>query len=304
MRKNIYISLYSLGIILSLISCKKNSAVADLTQKINTGSGVFTFTYSDLPEKPINVYYHVPNGLKENMPIVLVFHGDERNAVDYREIWINAANQYGFMVFAPEFTELQFPGASAYHIGNVYQDGNYPTSTTLNNENVWTFSMIEPLFDYIKNQTKSNQLTYNMFGHSAGGQFVHRFVMLKPSARIKKAVAANSGWFTVADGVANFPYGILNCPIQSTNPALYFSKNLIISVGGLDNSATDASLRHNTQSDLQGLNRLQRANYFYTKSLAYANKTNIPFNWQYHLVPNSGHDPILMSNDAVDLLFK
>jgi hypothetical protein len=128
--------------------------------------------------------------------------------------------------------------------------------------------------------------------------------MIKPSARIKKAIAANSGWFTVPDGVANYPYGILNCPIQSINPALYFSKNLIISVGGLDNNANDASLRHNTQSDIQGLNRLQRANYFYNKSLAYANKTNSPFNWQFHLVPNSGHDPILMSNDAVDLLFK
>jgi hypothetical protein len=75
---------------------------------------------------------------------------------------------------------------------------------------------------------------------------VHRFVLLKPNARYKRAVATNSGWYTVAYGVANFPYGIMNCPISAINPNNYFSTKLYITVGALDNNVSDASLRHNT----------------------------------------------------------
>jgi len=285
------------------ISCEKDNASAIQTNQLNSGSSQFVFTYSGLPQKPINVFYNIPSGNRTNMPIVMLFHGDERNANEYRDIWINASNQYGFMVFAPEFNSTDFPGGSSYIIGNVYQDGNYPTIQTLNNESVWTFSIVEPLFDYIKTNSGSNALTYNMFGHSGGGQFVHRFVLIKPDARYDKAVAANSGWYTVPDGVANFPYGILNCPIAAINPNDYFSRKLYITVGELDNNGSDPTLRHNNASDLQGLNRLERANYFFSKSQIYANTIQSTFNWQFNTVANSGHNATLMTNNAVSIFF-
>lgn len=288
---------------LALASCTKNSTPAIDSGLLNKGSGSFVFTYSELSQKPINVFYHIPAGDRQNMPIVMVFHGDERNAIDYRNIWVNASDQYGFMVFAPEFSNADFPGGSSYIIGNVYQDGNFPTPQTLNKETIWTFSIIEPLFDFIKTNSGSNALTYDLFGHSGGGQFVHRFVLLKPNARYNKAIAANSGWYTVPDGMANFPYGIINSPITSIQPKDYFSRELYITVGELDNNGSDSSLRHNTASDLQGLNRLNRANYFFSNSRNYAQKMNSEFNWKFHVVPNSGHDPTKMSNDAILILF-
>lgn len=300
--KNLLIKI-SIFLLLIFTSCSKDKASTDQVNHLNAGANQFVFTYSGLPQKPINIFYNIPSGNRTNMPIVLLFHGDERNAKEYRDIWINASNQYGFMVFAPEFTTADFPGGSSYIIGNVYQDGNYPTPQTLNNESVWTFSVIEPLFDYLKTNSGSGALSYDMFGHSGGGQFVHRFVLLKPNARYNKAVAANSGWYTVPDGVANFPYGIMNCPITAISSNNYFSRKLYVTVGALDNNGSDASLRHNTASDLQGLNRLDRANYFFSKSQTYANSVSATFNWQFHTVPNSGHDATLMSNDAVNLLF-
>jgi hypothetical protein len=293
----------SLFLLLFFTSCSKDTASSNPINQLNTGANQFVFTYSGLPQKPINVFYNIPSGNRTNMPIVIVFHGDERNAKDYRDIWITASNQYGFMVFAPEFNTIDFPGGSSYIIGNVYQDGNYPTPQTLNNESVWTFSVIEPLFDYIKVNSGSAALTYDMFGHSGGGQFVHRFVLLKPNARYNRAVAANSGWYTVPDGVASFPYGIMNSPISFVSPNNYFSRKLYVTVGALDNNGSDASLRHNAASDLQGLNRLDRANYFFSKSQLYANTIQATFNWQFRTVPNSGHDATLMSNDAISLLF-
>jgi hypothetical protein len=287
-----------------LISCAKDNPEIINSDLLNSGSNKLVYTYSELPQKPINVHYNIPSGDRKNMPIIIVFHGEERNAMNYRNIWINASNQYGFMVFAPEFSNANFPGGSSYIIGNVYQDGNHPTPQTLNRESVWTFSIIEPLFDFIKTKTGTTVQTNDMFGHSGGGQFVHRFVLFKPNARFNKAIAANSGWFTVPDGVANYPYGIMNSPLSSITPNQYFTKQLYITVGELDNNGSDSSLRHNTVSDLQGLNRLDRANYFYSNSQSYAQKTNSEFNWKFHVVPNSGHDATKMSNDAVRRLFK
>ncbi len=287
-----------------LISCSKDNPETVDSGLLNSGTNKFVYAYFELPQKPINVFYNIPSGDRKNMPIVLIFHGEERNAIDYRNIWINASNQYGFMVFAPEFNTVNFPGGSSYIIGNVYQDGNFPTTQTLNDESVWTFSIIEPLFDFIKTKTGSTVESYDMFGHSGGGQFVHRFVLFKPNARFNKAIAANSGWFTVPDGVANYPYGIMNSPLSSITPNKYFGKQLFITVGELDNNSSDSSIRHNTASDLQGLNRLDRANYFYSNSQSYAQKTSSEFNWKFHVVPNSGHDATKMSNDAVNRLFQ
>lgn len=299
--KNILIKILLFSLLI-FTSCSKDKTNTDQATIFNAGVNQFVFTYSGLPQKPINVFYNIPNGNRTNMPIVIVFHGDERNASEYRDIWINASNQYGFMVFAPEFNNVDFPGGSSYIIGNVYQDGNFPTAQTLNNESIWTFSMIEPLFDLIKANSGSGANTYDMFGHSGGGQFVHRFVLLKPNARYNRAIAANSGWYTVPDGVANFPYGIMNSPITAISPNNYFSRKLFITVGSLDNNASDPSIRHNTESDLQGLNRLARANYFYSKSRTFAISVGATFNWQFHTVANSGHDAVLMSNHAVNLL--
>ena len=289
---------------LTLICCSKDNQVTTDSELLNSGSKKFIFTYSGLPQKPINVFYNIPSGDRKNMPIVLVFHGEERNAENYRDIWTDASNKLGFMVFAPEFNSVDFPGGSSYIIGNVYQDGNFPTPETLNNENIWTFSMIEPLFDFIKTNSGNTSLSYNMFGHSGGGKFVHRFVLFKPNARFNKAIAANSGWFTVPDGVANYPYGVMNSPLSLIAPNEYFSKQLYITVGELDNNGSDSSLRHNTASDLQGLNRLDRANYFYSKSQIFAQKNNSDFNWKFNIVPNSGHDATKMSSDAVNHLFQ
>ena len=300
--KKHFIIIISLFIIVT--SCSKDNTQTLDSAILNSGTNKFIYLYPELPQKPLNVFYNIPSGDRKNMPIVLIFHGEERNAIDYRDIWINASNKYRFMVFAPEFNTVDFPGGSSYIIGNVFQDGNYPTPQTLNNENLWTFSIIEPLFDFIKTKTGSTVETYSMFGHSGGGQFVHRYVLFKPNARINKAIAANSGWYSVPDGIANYPYGIMNSPLSLIAPNSYFEKQLYITVGELDNNGSDSSLRHNTASDLQGLNRLERANYFYTNSQSYALKMNSKFNWKFHIVSNSGHDPTKMSNDAINLLFQ
>lgn len=297
-----------LTFLLTDYGCKKSTTDnSSNNSPANTNTGSFTFTYAGFSQKPIRVFYHIPStGDKRTMPVLLVLHGDQRNASDYRDGCISSANNKQFMVFAPEFSEAGFPDVT-YAIGNVYSDGNNPTSASLQPEAQWTFSFIEPLFDYIKQFTGSTRSTYKIFGFSAGGQFVHRFLMFKPAARYDTAVAASSGWYTVANptiAYPNFPYGISNSPLVAITPGSYFSRKVFVSVGQLDNNSNDPAIRHNTQSDAQGLNRLDRSIYFFQKSQAYATALNTTFNWEYRVVPNAGHDSQLLMQDAINLLFK
>lgn len=302
-KKILYIIFYFLLFV--QISCSRHDLPPEAEpENLESGTGWFTYNYASLPNKPMRVFYHIPPGSRADMPVVMVFHGDERNAEDYRDIWIDAANQYGFMVIAPEFTEQYFPGGNYYILGNVFTDGNNPASSIQNPEPQWTFSVIEPLFDKVKQKTGSTVQTYDMFGHSGGGQFVHRFVLLKPDARYDRAIASNSGWFTVPDTSVYFPYGLDGSPVENTPPGNYFSRRLTVQVGALDNNGNDPSIRHNQQADAQGMNRLERANYFYQQSQQIAAGTSSPFNWEFRIVPNAGHDPVLTSHDAVNILFE
>ena len=146
-------------------------------------TGVFTFTPTGvLSDKSINVYYHTPQGDLTNFPILFSFHGGSRNADEYRDDWIQMANTNNFMVFAPEFNSDDFPSGDMYNLANIFQDGDNPSSDTFNSPDSWTFSIIDQLFDFIKSEIGGNQTTYNAWGHSAGAQFLHRFVFIFQTA--------------------------------------------------------------------------------------------------------------------------
>ncbi len=251
------------------------------SEVINTGSGLLNYTYQTSEgEIAIDVYYHVPDADLTTMPIVFVFHGNSRNAVEYRNSWVDEANKNGFIIITPKFSSANFPGGDGYNLGNVFEDGDNPSSASLNNEQDWAFSVIEPLFDQLKFQLGNSSNTYNIFGFSAGGQFAHRFVMFKPDARVDKIVASASGWYTVPDNTVEFPYGIDNCPIESTPASSYFSKNMTIQIGTLDNDPSAPALRRNSIVDQQGTNRYARAFYMFNSSKSIAESLGVEFNWQ------------------------
>lgn len=134
-------------------------------------------------------------------------------------------------------------------------------------EEQWSYSVIETIFDYVKEETGNQSTLYSMFGHSAGAQFVHRFVTFKQNTRLDKAIAANSGWYTVPDTQIEYPYGLKNSGF-SDKPTLthLFSSNLIVALGDKDTDPNDSSLRHTPEADAQGLYRYARGEHYYTQS--------------------------------------
>jgi hypothetical protein len=269
------------------------------------GTSDFTFNnYTPLNNKPVKVYFHIPPYSNKNTPILFVFHGDERDALTCRNALIGSSNELNFIIIAPEFSEQYFSGGDSYNLGNIFVDGDNPSTLTLNAENTWTFSIIEPIFDYFKGKAGSLASNYDIFGHSAGAQFVHRYLQFKPTAKINKAVISAAGWYTMFDKTVDFPYGIKKSPVEQYDFRGTFSKKIFVIVGGNDNNPNAASLRRNEIVDKQGLNRLDRAQYFYTQIRNTALITNATFNWTYSVLPKVGHDFVATSAAGVSLLYK
>ena len=269
-------------------------------------TGVFNFSIEGfIGNKTINVYYHIPNGDIKSMPILMTFHGGSRNANNYRDYWISMANDSNFMVFAPEFNSLDFSSGDMYNLANVYKDGDNPSEETLNEKEEWTFSILDPLFEYIKNEVSGTQETYNGWGHSAGSQFLHRFILFMPDSKLNIAVCSNAGWYTVPESGINFPYGLDNSGISSTTINLAFSKKIYVHLAELDTNPNAPSLRRNEIVDnQQGIERRARGRYFYYVSKEIANSKQIEFNWiKTDEVLNVGHNASEMAQDALRYLY-
>lgn len=294
------------------IGCKPTES--NLPAKVNTdssaipvkvkGSSDFTFTdYAPLKNKPIQIFYHIPTNATNQTPILFVFHGNDRNAQFSRDAMVANANKLGFIILAPEFNALHFPTSDSYHLGNVFVDGDNPSLASLNPESAWTFSLVEPIFEFMKTKIGSNVNTYDIFGHSAGAQFAHRFMLFKPLAKVNKIVAAAAGWYTMFNNSIDFPYGTKKSPAELTNYNNLFNKKVFVLIGDQDTNPNSDGLRHNSIVDKQGLNRLERAQYFYTQSMATAKQNGAAFNWKYYSLKGVAHDFSANSNAAAIYLY-
>lgn len=296
--------LFILAILFLIIisGCRKstinnNSSNSNLFENM---IGVLEYTnYEPLSNKPFNIHYYIPSTVNQTTaPILFIFPGTYRNADDYLETWITLADQKGVMVFAFEFSVNYYPMSTNYQTGFILdENGN------LNNEDVWTFSVIEPVFDFIKTNLVNNTNSYNMFGHSAGGQFVHRFVQFKPNSRVNYAVSANAGWYTVPDTSVDFPYGLKNAGISNEDLQNSYLKNLEIHLGQNDNDPNDPALRKTPEANLQGLHRLSRGRYFINQSDSISQSLNFPSNWVKKELENVGHEQQKMAVFAAQEMY-
>lgn len=277
-----------LWIFLLLISCLKAYG------QISVGSNSFVFSNQD---KNIKVWYYNPsNTMNENIAIIFVMHGLKRDGEKYRDAWIKYAKEKNFLLVVPEFNAQDFPGAE-YNTGNmVASDGS------INNEKNWSFSIIEKIFQKIRSEENLKIDKYYLYGHSAGAQFVHRFVQFFPESSLKLAIAANAGWYTFLDENSTFPYGIKNLYIREDDLKKIFSKKLIILLGDQDTNAFDKVLRNTPQAKNQGLNRFERGNSYYNFSKKLAISIGASFGWEMHYVKGVAHSNSGMAKKAYEFI--
>lgn len=274
-----------------------------LDRSVFSGTGDWEFIPpAPLEEYPVRVYYHIPENADNLAPVLIAFHGNGRDGDYSRDALISLANERNFIVLAPTYTKALYP-TNKYHLGNVFADGEESATSTLNPENEWTYATVEPIFYEFIRTVHSEAKWFDVFGHSAGGQFVHRMVQFMPAMNYRKAVAAASGWYTVPDSTIAFPYGTGYAPIPYTHQRDYFSRDVLILVGSEDTDENSAGLRHTPEADAQGLNRFDRAQHFYTRSAQRAQQIQADFNWDLQVSPGVNHSYLGNAAYAIDILY-
>ena len=254
------------------------------------------FSYNVWDKPDLDVYYHLPEIINNETKVLFVIHGNSRNADNYLNTWIKLAKDKNYAIFAPHFKRSQFISFNTLQMST--------SSGRIRNEaNLYLNNSIDLLFDYIKPLFDLSQDSYDIYGHSAGAQFVHRYLLFSNSPKVNKAVAANAGWYTFLDG-SNFPYGINNPPIDfsSQNVINFLNMDLHIHIGSADTDIS-SSVNQSEGANSQGLNRFQRANNFFNYTTKIVEENDLNYNWSFLVVDGVAHSNSRMSKAAAKVIF-
>ncbi len=260
-------------------------------------SGSFEFTeYAPLEDRPITVWFDAPEDLR-SARVLVVMHGQQRNGEEYRDEWAPYARRQGALLIVPEFSDEFYPGPERYNQGNISGDDG-----ELNAESEWSFSAIEPLFDHVRSLTQNQSPGYVIYGHSAGAQFVHRFMLMKPTNRVTRAVSANAGWYTAPQTDVAFPYGLAASPSTNASLRRALAAPLTVLLGERDVETDSDNLRQTPEADRQGSNRLARGRFFFSAGREKAAELGTAFGWEIQTVPGAEHSDIEMAPAAAAIL--
>jgi poly(3-hydroxybutyrate) depolymerase len=249
--------------------------------------------------KEVTVWCHVPPSPTPALPVVIVLTGMKRDAENYLRDWTGLADARRFVVAVPEFSQAQFPGDEGYIMGNTVDASGRPVP-----RGQWSFSMIEPAFDAVKAHTGNTSPGYLLYGHSAGAQFVQRFIYFVPAARLERAVAANAGWYMLPDRTIAFPYGLKGTPVDAAALRHALGVPMTVLLGTKDTNAADRVLRKTPEAEAQGPHRFARGHFFFARGQAAAAAMKAPFGWTLATAPGVGHSDPGMAPFAVTHLLE
>ncbi|MBS0662625.1 MAG: alpha/beta hydrolase [Verrucomicrobia bacterium] len=247
--------------------------------------------------KTVLVWYYLPESADRDAPVVIVMHGVGRNGEEYLTDWTPLAQERKFLLVVPEFSKAEFPGDPGYNYGNTVSAAGQPLP-----RDQWAFGMIEPIFDAVRSRTGNRCETYRIFGHSAGAQFVQRFLYFVPQARVKVAVAANAGWYLLPDFGVEFPYGLKGTPVTEADLRVVLARPLTVLLGEADTNPKAKALRHTPEAEAQGPHRFARGQFFFHRAQLAAAALHTAFGWSLATAPGVGHSDEHMAPFAVRYL--
>ncbi|MDG1252773.1 MAG: hypothetical protein P8N56_03765 [Schleiferiaceae bacterium] len=268
----------------------------DLSTYSGTGNYLTSITLSSL-NKSVHCFYNIPENADSKSPVLILIHGNARDAEPLRNSLIAKSNAKGIILLAPEFSNGEF-SFNEFALGNLFEDGE--NASGLNPSDEWLFNHLESLWMDFKGKIGSENDQFDLFGMSAGGQFVHRFAYFGETTKCRNLFASSSGWYTCPNTTTSYPYGLEGTPNPTMNLSKALGRQMIVMVGSLDTDPNSSGLRHTAESDIQGLNRVERAQFFIGSSIQASSTLQCVNNWSFLIVPNAGHSGELMGNAAMD----
>ena len=253
-----------------------------------------TFAYWDKPD--VEIFYITPEIINKDTKVIFVIHGNSRNAEDYLSAWIPHVTNKNVIVAAPQFRKIDFRYFFLLEMAESSGKVNSDKDEYINNS-------ISLFFNYLKSKFSLSTETYSMFGHSAGAQFTHRYMLLSMDNRISNTVIANAGWYTfITDD--EFPYGINNSPINISNEQIkwFMSKKANLLIGSDDIGFK--SVNSSKGANLQGLTRVDRAANYFDSLIMNAESRGYALRWNYKVLERVDHDYKKVTPYAAQILLR
>ena len=269
-----------------------------------TGTGAFTFTPTGhLSDRPITVFYHIPDSAHQSSPIAMVVHGSARDGEYLRNALKPESDRRNAIILMPNFGSAEYSN-NYFLLGNLFDDGENPSVASQNDSTEWTYVIIEQLFIHFRAEVASKDARYDLVGFSGGGQFAHRFALFAHRPQCDRIVACSSGWYTLPDAASPYPYGLGTTQRASdADVRKALATPLHLAVGSADTDPNSSGLRHTAEADAQGLNRVQRANYAFQRAMDQSTAINAPLAWSLHLETGVAHSAVGMGNYALTYLY-
>ncbi|MBA3527760.1 MAG: alpha/beta hydrolase [Propionibacteriaceae bacterium] len=266
--------------------------------------------------------------------MIIVIHGSSRNAPDHYRYIARAANLVGAtdtLIVAPQFMTLDdvvkagLSDDALYWSDGGWKEGDPSESAPLTRAgSISSFAVIDQFIAQVSDRSVfPNLADIVVVGHSAGGQFVHRYAaetrieqtLASAGNRYRYVVANPSSYLyfddtryqadafaplTVAQRQAcsqvnNYKYGLerLNGYGDAVGAAAiraqYESRNVVFLLGADDTNPTDSSLDTSCGAQWQGPQRLARGTTFFAY-LGHHFGSSIYQDQVARVVPNIGHD--------------
>ena len=217
-------------------------------------------------------------------PLLLVCHGRQRNAEEYRDHARGLADRCGMLVMAPLF-DHQWGGRRRYQAGGLLQGGRVAP------REAWTWDVVPRLVAAVREQEGRPGLPYFLLGHSAGAQFLLRLSAFVPT-QARRLVLANPGSWLFPTRDMPYPYGFGNLPPSLVSDRLirsYLAQPITFLLGSED-STRDEDLDVSADADRQGEHRLERGRNAFRAASVLARRRGWDLGWRLVEAPGVGHD--------------
>ena len=263
------------------------------------GSSEFTFVDPRPgPPRKVTVFAHRPARWSPEAPVLLVMHGRARDGAAYRRGWIPQADERGFLVAVPQFSEAFYPTSHDYNYGDMMTPAGEPRP-----REQWLFPLVERIFDDLRQRAGSRRDRFHLFGHSAGGQIVHRLMTFAYSARIEKIVAANSGSYTMPVFDEAFPFGLGGTAISEGERRVLFTRPFTVLLGDADSDPNHHQLPREPGAMRQGPHRFARGLHYMSTACREAAALGVPLAWKLRVAPGVAHSNPDIAPFAAQALF-
>jgi hypothetical protein len=181
------------------------------------------------------------------------------------------ADSNGVMLLVPYFSEEDWRGYNKLFTETIRSD-----------------TQLIKMIDTLVMETGADSTNLYLYGHSSGGQFVHRYLFAHPE-NVHRALMSAPGWWTFPREDWLFPFGIGDADVVPDE--IVFNLDTIsrvqkkVIVGEFDTLHPE-NLEF---ARFQGVNRQQKAAHWVNRMSLYSFENNLDNTVRYEIIPNVGH---------------